>query len=96
MAGQVAIAAVLLVGSLLLCRSFYAMLRADVGYDAANVLTATMILPDGDYTPERRLQAVGGRGHASSRDAWCHERRLYDGDAIQLGHHALVLPVAQT
>ena len=34
------------------------MLRADVGYDAANVLTATMILPDGDYTPERRLQAV--------------------------------------
>ena len=58
MAGQVAIAAVLLVGSLLLCRSFYGMLRADVGYDAANVLTATMILPDGDYTPERRLQAV--------------------------------------
>jgi len=58
MAGQVAIAAVLLVGSLLLCRSFYGMLRADVGYDAANVLTATMILPDGDYKPERRLQAV--------------------------------------
>jgi predicted permease len=58
MAGQVAIAAILLVGSGLLCRSFYGMLRADVGYDATNVLTATMILPDGDYTPQRRLQAA--------------------------------------
>ncbi|HEY7600671.1 MAG TPA: ABC transporter permease, partial [Candidatus Limnocylindrales bacterium] len=37
MAGQVAIAAILLVGSGLLCRSFYGMLRADVGYDATNV-----------------------------------------------------------
>jgi predicted permease len=58
MAGQVAVAAVLLVGSLLLCRSFYGMLRADVGYDATNVLTATLILPDGDYTAERRSQAA--------------------------------------
>jgi len=58
MCGQVAIASVLLVGSLLLCRSFYSMLHADVGYDAANVLTATMILPDGDYTPVTRLQRV--------------------------------------
>jgi putative ABC transport system permease protein len=58
MTGQVAIAAVLLVGSLLLSRSFLDMLHADVGYDATNVLTATMILPDGDYTPERRVQAA--------------------------------------
>jgi predicted permease len=58
MAGQVAVAAVLLVGSLLLCRSFYGMLRADVGYDAANVLTATLILPDGEYTAQRRSQAA--------------------------------------
>jgi putative ABC transport system permease protein len=56
MAGQVAIAAVLLVGSLLLGRSFLGMLHADVGYDAANVLTATLILPKGDYPPERRRQ----------------------------------------
>jgi predicted permease len=58
MTAQVAIAAVLLVGSLLLCRSFFGLLHADVGYDATNVLTATMILPDGDFTPERRLQAA--------------------------------------
>jgi predicted permease len=58
MIGQVAIAAVLLVGSALLCRSFLGMLHADLGYDPTNVLTATMVLPDGDYAPERRLQAV--------------------------------------
>lgn len=58
MIGQVAIAAVLLVGSLLLSRSFFGMLRADLGYDATNVLTASMILPSSDYSPERRLQAA--------------------------------------
>jgi len=58
MTGQVAIASVLLVGSLLLCRSFLDMLHANVGFDAANVLTATVILPDGDYTPERRNQTA--------------------------------------
>ena len=45
----------LLVGALLLVRSFIGMMNADVGYDAGNVLTARVILPDGDYTPERRL-----------------------------------------
>ena len=58
MVGQVAIAAVLLIGSLLLCRSFYSMLHADLGYDATNVLTATMILPDGEFAPERRVQVA--------------------------------------
>jgi predicted permease len=33
------------------------MLHADVGYDG-HVVTATLILPKADYTPERRLQAV--------------------------------------
>ena len=58
MAGQVAIACVLLVGALLLVRSFLGMMHADIGYDAGNVLTARVILPDGEYTPERRLQTV--------------------------------------
>jgi putative ABC transport system permease protein len=58
MAGQVAIASVLLVGSLLLCRSFFQMLNADLGYDASNVLTATLVLPDGEFNPERRFQTV--------------------------------------
>jgi predicted permease len=58
MAGQVAIASVLLVGSLLLCRSFYGLLNADIGYDASSVLTATLIMPDGEFTPERRFQTV--------------------------------------
>jgi cell division protein FtsX len=31
---------------------------AAVLHDATNVLTATVVLPDGDYAPERRLQAV--------------------------------------
>ena len=46
MIGQIAIACVLLVGALLLARSFLAMLHADVGYEAANVLTARVILPE--------------------------------------------------
>jgi predicted permease len=58
MTGQVAIACVLLVGALLLVRSFTGMMNADIGYDAGNVLTARVVLPDGDYTPERRLQTV--------------------------------------
>jgi putative ABC transport system permease protein len=58
MAGQVAIACVLLVGASLLLRSFDGMMRADVGYDMANVLTARIILPGADYTPERRRQTI--------------------------------------
>ncbi|HYT74727.1 MAG TPA: ABC transporter permease [Vicinamibacterales bacterium] len=55
MAGQVAIASVLLIGALLLTRSFVALMSADLGYDATNVLSARLVLPDGEYTPARRL-----------------------------------------
>jgi predicted permease len=55
MAAQVAIASVLLVGALLLTRSFVRLLDANLGYDASNVLTARLVLADGEYTPERRL-----------------------------------------
>ncbi|MGE5243198.1 MAG: ADOP family duplicated permease [Betaproteobacteria bacterium] len=55
---QVAIASMLVVTSVLLGRSFLDMLHADVGYDADNVLAATMILPSGDFTPQRRAQTA--------------------------------------
>lgn len=58
MAAQVAIAAVLLTGALLLVRSFTAMVHADVGYDGANVLSARLILADRLFTEERRLHVV--------------------------------------
>jgi putative ABC transport system permease protein len=58
MIGQVAIACVLLVGALLLGRSFMAMMHADLGYDPANVLVARVILPRPDYTPPQRRQVV--------------------------------------
>jgi predicted permease len=58
MAGQVAIASVLLLGALLLVRSFLGMMRADLGYDAANVLSARVVLPDGAYSSERRQQTM--------------------------------------
>ena len=58
MAGQVAIASVLLVGALLLVRSFLGLMHADVGYDAANVLTARVVLADGEYSPQRRLEVL--------------------------------------
>jgi putative ABC transport system permease protein len=58
MSGQVAIASILLIASVLLCRSFLDMMHADVGYDPTNVLTATVILPSGDFSPQRRAQVV--------------------------------------
>jgi len=63
MAGQLAIASVLLVGALLLVRSFVALLHANVGYDPLNVLTARLILPDagkGLQRLETMHQMVGG------------------------------------
>ena len=74
MAGQVAIACLLLVGAALLTRSFVAMVRADRGYDPVNVLTARLPLPPG-YPAEgrgqllerlvERLRAVPGVTHAA-------------------------------
>ncbi|HZR22045.1 MAG TPA: ABC transporter permease [Vicinamibacterales bacterium] len=58
MTGQVAIASILLIASVLLSRSFLQMLHADVGYDPTNVLTATVILPGGDFSPQRRAQVA--------------------------------------
>jgi putative ABC transport system permease protein len=53
MAGQIAIACVLLIGASLLTRSFVALLHADRGYDPTNLLTARLPLPDG-FSMERR------------------------------------------
>jgi predicted permease len=64
MAGQIAIACVLLVGASLLGRSFYALLTADRGYDPSGILTARVSLPGALFTPERRyaiLDQVLGR-----------------------------------
>jgi putative ABC transport system permease protein len=75
MAAQVATACVLLVGALLLARSFIGLMNANLGYDPSNVLTARLILTDGEFTPERRfatldqitgrLSAVPGVTHAA-------------------------------
>lgn len=58
MAGQVAVACVLLVGASLLGRSFLALVNADRGFDPANVLTARLQLPGFAYAPERRAELV--------------------------------------
>lgn len=58
MAGQVAIACVLLVGGLLLFRSFAALLTAPLGYRPTNLLIARIVLPELDFTPERRLPVL--------------------------------------
>ena len=57
MACQVAVSCVLLVGAALLTRSFIALLHADRGYDATNVLTASVAFPSG-YSMERRLTVL--------------------------------------
>jgi putative ABC transport system permease protein len=58
MAGQIALAAVLLVGASLLTRSFIALIHADRGYDPSNVLTARLVLPDASFTPQRRAEML--------------------------------------
>lgn len=55
MAAQVAIACVLLVGASLLGRSLLRLMHADLGYEASNLLTARLVLADGEYSPARRL-----------------------------------------
>jgi putative ABC transport system permease protein len=57
MAGQVAIACVLLVGAALLTRSFVSLIRVDRGYDPANVLTARLPFPPA-YPFEQRMQLL--------------------------------------
>ncbi|PYV06927.1 MAG: hypothetical protein DMG10_00485 [Acidobacteria bacterium] len=58
MAGQVAIAFVLLIGASLLGRSFVAMLKADRGWDPAGIVTARLSLSAQGYSPERRFALV--------------------------------------
>jgi putative ABC transport system permease protein len=55
MAAQVAMACVLLVGALLLARSFVGLMHAELGYDPSNVLTARLVLGDAEFSPERRF-----------------------------------------
>lgn len=59
MAGQVALASVLLVAAALLGRSFAALLNVDRGYDPAGVLTARLPLPASMYTPPLRSFLLG-------------------------------------
>jgi putative ABC transport system permease protein len=58
MAGQVAIASILLIGASLLMRSFSALIAADRGYDTSNVLTARLPMPRSSYSAERRRAAI--------------------------------------
>jgi putative ABC transport system permease protein len=55
--GQVAVTCVLVIGAVLLARSFAAQIRADRGYDPANVLTASIPFPPA-YPVERREQSL--------------------------------------
>jgi putative ABC transport system permease protein len=57
--GQIAVACVLLVGALLLGRSFFALLSADRGYDPAETVTARLSLPASAYTATRRSELLG-------------------------------------
>jgi predicted permease len=57
MAGEVAIACVLLIAASLLTRSFIALIRTDRGYDPVNVMTARVPFPP-DYSLERRRQLL--------------------------------------
>jgi predicted permease len=52
---EVALALVLLAGAGLLVKSFVRLQEIDTGFDAENVLTLVMRLPDGKYTEDRQI-----------------------------------------
>jgi putative ABC transport system permease protein len=58
MVGQIATAAILLVGAVLLARSFVALMHADRGYNPSNLLTAQLALPDDAFPPQRRTEVL--------------------------------------
>ena len=53
---EAALAVVLLVGAVLLGRSFVRLMQVDAGYDPANVLTADLRMPAGAGSPQRTWQ----------------------------------------
>ena len=78
MAGQIAVACVLLIGAGLLGRSLQSLINIDRGYDPTNLLTARLPLPSGSTYAKSgamlqgiadRLQALPGVTHASFGNA---------------------------
>lgn len=75
---QVAVTCLLLVGAVLLTRSFVALIRADRGYDPTNVLTARLDLPQRTDGPARvriadavveRMRVAPGVAYAAAGNA---------------------------
>lgn len=58
MVGQVAVAAVLLFGALILGRSFIELVEADRGFEPSSVLTASLPMPSRFFTNLRRADVV--------------------------------------
>lgn len=56
---QIAVACVLLIGAVLMIRSFTAMLNADRGYEPGQVLSARVALPSSLFSPARRREVLG-------------------------------------
>jgi putative ABC transport system permease protein len=81
MAGQVAVACMLLVGAGLLGRSFIALTHAERGYDPTNLLTARIPLP-ASYSMERRIQVL--EGLVSRLRAFAGVREAAYGNALPL------------
>lgn len=60
MAGQVAVAVVLIVGASLLTRTLLAMASVDRGYEPRRLVTAQLVLPDFRYDEARRAAVIEG------------------------------------
>ncbi|HJN43354.1 MAG: ABC transporter permease [Vicinamibacterales bacterium] len=58
MVGQVAVAAVLLFGALILGRSFIELVEADRGFEPSSVLTASLPMPSRFFTSARRADVM--------------------------------------
>ena len=85
MAGQVAIACILLIGASLLGRSFHALLTADRGFDPTHVLTARLQMPAFAYPAERRAEITAGVIERLRRMPGVTAVALSDGSPLTAG-----------
>ena len=87
MAGQIAVACVLLIGAGLLGRSLQSLINVDRGYDPSNLLTARLPLPsDANLRDERRHAASHLRSAAGA--PWRHARVIRQRLAARLRRRA--------
>ena len=77
---ELAFSVVLLVGAVLLIRSYTALSNIELGFDQEGLLAARVSLPPAEYTERaKRIALLGPDVPATQRDSWRQRRRVRRG-----------------